>query len=197
LQAQLSLHTEAGIKSYEKVLRHFEDQNQNNAIRQSSVLILFYEKNGTTYLPLIKRHEYEGAHSGQISLPGGKVEPTDVDEFETALRETEEEIGINRKDIHLLGKLSPVYIAPSRFWVQVILGYHRNTPSFLPDAHEVASIIEFPLHQLKDKTSIEERKVIRTPEFSMNAPGYAYKEHFIWGATAMMLTELNFLLTRQ
>ncbi|MDB5255624.1 MAG: pyrophosphohydrolase [Chitinophagaceae bacterium] len=192
--AQLGLYSDQGLKDYEKHLQNFEQESDKNPTRQSSVLILLYEKDGQVLIPLIQRPEYEGVHSGQIALPGGKAEPEDQDVRATALRETREEIGVTAEQITVLGTLTSVYIPPSRFWVNVVLGYSESVPVFIPDQREVASVIEFPLDHLADPKHIEEREVIRAQQWKMNAPGYAYQGHFIWGATAMILTELRELL---
>ena len=92
-RAQLGLYSAQGLKEYENHLKNFDPDTESNT-RQSSVLILLYEKEGQVFIPLIQRPEYEGVHSGQIALPGGKVEPSDPDILATALRETHEEIGI-------------------------------------------------------------------------------------------------------
>jgi 8-oxo-dGTP pyrophosphatase MutT (NUDIX family) len=193
-EAQLSLMSVKNLQEYEKRFKELEKGYDIHTARQSSVLILLYEKEGTVFLPLIKRPEYEGVHSGQIAFPGGKVEPDDTDVEATALRETFEEIGVPSDQIIILGKLTPVFIPPSRFWVNVVLGYATNIPDFIPDNHEVAQLIEFPLDHLWKVGNLEERTVTSSPNWKMNAPGYLYQEHFIWGATSMILTELRELI---
>jgi 8-oxo-dGTP pyrophosphatase MutT (NUDIX family) len=188
-KVQLGLYSPQGLKEYENHLKNFAPASEQNT-RQSSVLILLYEKDGQVFFPLIQRPEYEGVHSGQIALPGGKVEPSDKDNTATALRETSEEIGIAAEHIKVLGQLTKVFIPPSRFWVNVVIGYSQNIPAFIPDKLEVASVIEFPLDHLEQPEFIEEREVMRT-QWKMTAPGYVFQEHFIWGATAMILTELR------
>lgn len=194
---QLGLYSPQGLTDYEKHLQNFELESDKNPSRQSSVLILLYEKDGQLYLPLIQRPEYDGVHSGQIALPGGKVEPEDLDVVATALRETQEEIGISPEHITLLGVLTPVFIPPSRFWVNVILGYTEQLPDFVPDPREVASVIEFPVNHLQQPLFIEEREVMRSPQWKMKAPGYVFEGHFIWGATSMILTELRELVKNE
>jgi 8-oxo-dGTP pyrophosphatase MutT (NUDIX family) len=194
--AQLGLYSEQGLKDYEKHLLNFEQESDKNPSRQSSVLILLYEKDGQVMIPLIQRPEYDGVHSGQIALPGGKAEPEDQDVIATALRETREEIGITSDQITVLGSLTSVYIPPSRFWVNVVLAYSQSISIFIPDQREVASVIEFPLEHLANPEYIEEREVIRSKQWKMRAPGYSYQSHFIWGATAMILTELRELIEK-
>jgi 8-oxo-dGTP pyrophosphatase MutT (NUDIX family) len=192
-EAQLGLYSSQGLEEYKRHIKNFDPDTDSNT-RQSSVLILLYEKEGKIYFPLIRRPEYEGVHSGQIALPGGKVEASDPDILATALRETQEEIGIPPEQIQTLGVLTPVFIPPSRFWVNVVVGYSSSLPAFIPDQREVAEVIEYPLYQLQEIDSIEEREVLRAQQWKMRAPGYVYQDHFIWGATSMILTELRELI---
>lgn len=192
-EAQLGLYSSQGLEEYKNHIKNFDPDTESNT-RQSSVLILLYEKEGKVYFPLIRRPEYEGVHSGQIALPGGKVEASDPDILATALRETQEEIGIPPEHIQTLGVLTPVFIPPSRFWVNVVVGYSNSLPAFIPDQREVAEVIEYPLDQLQEISFIEEREVIRAQQWKMRAPGYVYQDHFIWGATSMILTELRELV---
>lgn len=193
-ESQFSMFSNQARSDYEAREKIHEKINNNTPAKQSSVLILLYEKEGQLYIPLIKRASYDGVHSGQIALPGGKVEPTDIDIIATALRETEEEIGVSSEGIIILGKLSPVFIPPSNFCVNVVLAYTSTIPQFTLDTHEVAELIELPLTQLEDLSSIEERDVMSSSTWRMKAPGYVYQEHFVWGATAMVLSELKALL---
>lgn len=190
--AQLSLHTEKGLMDYEKMMQAAD----LNASRQSSVLILLYEEDGQVFFPLIKRPEYEGVHSGQMGLPGGKMEPEDKDIIETALRETYEEIGIAGDNIKILGTLTSLFIPPSRFWVNVVVGYCEGKPSFKPDPREVAVLIPIPINQLVNGIPVEERPVKGSSTLKMKAPGYVFEEYFIWGATSMILSEFRALINQ-
>jgi 8-oxo-dGTP pyrophosphatase MutT (NUDIX family) len=189
---QLSLYSETWLRDYESRIKEFEDRN--TPTKQSSVIILLYQLNNEIYFPLIKRPIYSGVHSGQIGLPGGKNDPNDKDMIETALRECEEEIGIEKSEIHVLGTLTPVFIPPSLFWVNVVLGYTKSNPIFKLDSREVAQLIEFPLMELLKEENIEFQEVVTTGFGKMKMPGYVYKDHFIWGATSMILTELKDLI---
>jgi len=190
-KAQLSLFSDQGLSEYKNRFQKYEQEVDPATTRQSGVMIMLYEKEGKIYFPLIERPVYDGVHSGQVALPGGKKEESDADIIETALRETFEEVGIEKSGIQILGTLTPVYIPPSRFWVNVVVGYYTEVPSFTPDAREVASVIEFPLDRLFEENNYEERGVITSGSLTMKAPGYIYQDFFIWGATSMILGELR------
>jgi 8-oxo-dGTP pyrophosphatase MutT (NUDIX family) len=164
-------------------------ENPNNPARPGGVMILLYPKNGEIYLPLTKRPSYQGAHSGQVSFPGGKVESEDVDLIATALRETEEEIGVKQSEISVLGQLSELFIIASNFKVYPSLGLMQFTPQFIPDPYEVESVLEVPLQQLWDKSrqGIQEMHFGR---YTIHSPYFEIEGHKVWGATAMMLSEL-------
>jgi 8-oxo-dGTP pyrophosphatase MutT (NUDIX family) len=193
-KAQLSLFSGSVLEEHIKRLKSYDVDSLRSTARQSSVLILLYEHNGEVFLPLIQRPVYDGVHSGQIALPGGKQEPSDIDEIETALREAYEEIGVDKTAIEVLGQLTPVYIPPSNFLVNVVLGYAKVNPSFVLDRLEVEKLIAFPLSSLVTEKLEKQREVRTSSEFKMNTVGYLYEDHFIWGATSMMLSELRSLV---
>jgi len=155
-----------------------------------SVLILLYEENGSIKFPLIKRPTYTGAHSGQVSLPGGKVE-FDEDVFQAALREAEEEIGVNRKDIQTIGRLSDFNVIPSNFLVAPIIASIEYVPRFVPDAHEVEKIIHADLRDLLSDDAIKESEILAAGLYKMMAPHFLIDQEIVWGATAMMLNEFR------
>ncbi|MCC5928677.1 MAG: CoA pyrophosphatase [Cyclobacteriaceae bacterium] len=169
--------------------RHVPDPNELRPARHGAVLLLLYEKNGEIYFPLIQRPEYDGVHGGQVSLPGGKVEDGDVSLDFTALRETEEEIGVPAADVEILGKLSDLYIWVSHFHVHPFVGKIDYVPNFIPDPHEVAQLIETPLLQLTDSSS-RTQFLFKRGEFSLEAPCFDLQNKPVWGATAMILSEL-------
>ncbi|OIP01271.1 MAG: hypothetical protein AUJ98_05100 [Bacteroidetes bacterium CG2_30_33_31] len=160
--------------------------------RNSSVLLLLYQKNGSLNIPFIKRSVYEGVHSGQISLPGGKHENFDVDFKATALREANEEIGIISADVQILGQISDLYIPPSNFRVKVFVGYLPYQPMLIPDKKEVQKIIEIPL------VDIFKDDIIKSKVFYVSSYGIERKSPYfdlcgveIWGATAMIISEFR------
>lgn len=167
--------------------------NHKRPPRPSGVLILLYEEEGRVRFPLIKRADYVGAHGGQISLPGGKAE-TGENVVETALRECEEEIGVNREAVHVLGKLSDFLVTPSNFLVTPVVGYVTSPPVFVPDPYEVAGIIEAQLAHLVDDEYLKEKEIVAAGKYRMRAPHFELENEVVWGATAMMLSELRVVL---
>jgi 8-oxo-dGTP pyrophosphatase MutT (NUDIX family) len=162
--------------------------------KKSAVLLLFYPEASGVYFPLIKRPSYPGAHSGQVSFPGGKVEPSDPDLVYTALREAEEEIGIDAGKVEVVGRLTDLYIPTSNFLVSPILGFLNETPRFVPEAREVDRIIPTAMSmighpQIRQRTlvPIGEGRHLETPYFALDG-------EVVWGATAMILSELLQLL---
>jgi 8-oxo-dGTP pyrophosphatase MutT (NUDIX family) len=161
--------------------------------KRGSVLILLYEENGRIKFPLIKRPTYPGAHSGQVSLPGGKLEG-DEDLFQAALRESEEEIGVKKNDIQVIGKLSDFNVIPSNFLVSPVVAYINYIPRFIPDPHEVERIIYADLIELLSEDSIKEKEILAADIYPMIAPHFLIEEEIVWGATAMMLNELRVVI---
>ncbi|MBS1630219.1 MAG: CoA pyrophosphatase [Bacteroidetes bacterium] len=162
--------------------------------RNSAVLQLLYPLNGTWNLALIRRVEDGGAHSGQISFPGGRFEPEDKSFDRTALRETEEEIGIPHQAPELLGALTPIYIPVSHFLVHPFVAWLEQRPQFIASPDEVTEVIETPLNELFDpRNKIE--TIVRPPshpDLSIQVPAYRLSnDRIVWGATAMMLAEME------
>jgi 8-oxo-dGTP pyrophosphatase MutT (NUDIX family) len=158
----------------------------------SAVLVLFYPKEKNIMLVLILRPAYPGVHSKQIGLPGGKLEDADEGLVHAALRETEEEIGVPVPSVHILGRLTELYIPPSNFLVHPFIGYCPHRPAFKRDPNEVEEIVEVALSELMDEQSISTKKVIASGTgLEMEVPAYELQGHIVWGATAMMLCELK------
>ena len=159
--------------------------------RKSAVLILLFPDHGKLKTVLIKRSEYDGVHSGQVSFPGGKFENTDSNFEATALRETNEEIGVDPVNIEIIGQLTDFYIPPSNFLVKVFVGYTTNKPEYIPDSKEVQSVVEVDLDEFYHAGNISEKEFFSTSRREkIIAPCYSIKGLEIWGATAMMLSEL-------
>lgn len=158
-----------------------------------SVLLLFYPKEAQVYFPLMLRPDYDGVHGGQISLPGGKKEEQDKDYVATAVRETEEEIGVISKDITILGKLSTLYVMASDIMVEPVVGYTSHTPLFNPNPYEVQAIVESSVVELMDD-SIVKIKDMHVRGYDLKAPYFDIGGQVVWGATAMMLNEFKHIL---
>ncbi|WP_215225747.1 NUDIX hydrolase [Echinicola shivajiensis] len=167
----------------------FANQNVKNA-RKGAVMILLYRGKDGCMVPFIKRPEYEGNHSGQVSFPGGKWEEDDINLQETALRETEEEIGVDKNQINIIGKMSNLYIPPSNFLVTPYIGFSEKTPNFKPDPREVSRIIHSDFAALIDQKNIKETSFKLASGFNLKAPYFDIEKEVVWGATAMILGEL-------
>ena len=169
-------------------------ENSDKAVK-SAVLFLLIPDLISYSTVLIERNIYPGAHSGQISLPGGKYEQSDLSLEVTALRETHEEIGVSRDKIKILGSLTKLYIPVSNFIIQPFIGLLEDDPVFTPEPKEVQSIIKINLNKLFSK---ENRKIktFSRDEHSITAPYYEANGFHIWGATAMILSELGDVLKR-
>lgn len=162
--------------------------------RKSAVLILLYLKHHEPHITLIQRPVYDGAHSGQIAFPGGKVEKEDTSIVHTALREANEEVGIITNDVDVLGQLTDVYIPVSNFLVSPIIGSIDYAPNFIPEPAEVADIIEMNVSYLTATEKLIPQKLTLSTGLKIEVPTFQYQQKTIWGATALMLNELRWLL---
>jgi len=163
--------------------------------KKAAVMALVYPKHGLWHTALMQRPESPYAHSKQVSFPGGGLENSDAGLMAAALRETEEEFGINRSNIQVLGALSELYIFVSNYLVAPYVGYLPEAPTFTPDPYEVAEIIEIPLHYLLEQER-KKRTTIKTSSGYVlkDVPYYHLEEKVVWGATAMMLSEWEHVL---
>ncbi|WP_177765900.1 NUDIX hydrolase [Flavobacterium sp. I3-2] len=173
-------------------LKYYENYDYSiHNPRKSAVLSLFYPKDTQTYLLLIVRSEYVGVHSAQISFPGGKMEIFDSTLQETALRETEEEVGISRDKIEIIKPFSELYIPPSNFLVSPFMGITTETIIPKIDTREVSHILELPIHDLLDNRLISNVKMTTSYANEIEVPAFIISEHIVWGATAMILSEIK------
>ena len=159
-------------------------------------MLLLIPHQGDLAIPFIKRTNVGKYHGGQIALPGGKTEPGDGNSLHTALRECEEEIGVTSKEVTVIGELSDVYIPLSNFNITPFVGTIPEMPNFVLSKNEVEKVIIIPLKDLlddKNKTS----QVLYRQEQKIIAPGYKIGENFIWGATAMMIAELEAMVKNE
>jgi 8-oxo-dGTP pyrophosphatase MutT (NUDIX family) len=169
-------------------------ENKNPKI--AAVMMLFYPKNGKTHLVLIVRNSYEGVHSAQIAFPGGKYEIDDLNFENTALRETYEEIGISPDFMEIIKPFTQLFIPPSNFMVHPFMGICKEEITFMPDENEVAKIIELPLSNFLDDTIIVNVNMSTSYANEIMVPAFKIEEHIVWGATAMMLSELKDVLKK-
>lgn len=181
---------EAQVKMAPKPIdeRRFKE-NPIRPPRLGGVMVLLYPDQHGIHIPLMKRPEYDGAHSGQVSFPGGKLENVDTDLIDTALRETHEEIGVPREQIEVLGNLSELFIIASNFKVLPTVGVVREKPKFIPDPIEVEDVLPMAINALNDY-SIRKVKEMRFPPYTIFSPYFDVRGEVVWGATAMMLSEL-------
>ncbi len=161
--------------------------------RPGSVLILLYQDGDQIKFPLTIRPDYLGAHGGQISFPGGKAEEGE-DAIETALREAEEEIGIKRNEIKVIGSLSEFFVVPSNFLVKPIVAFAETKPAFVADPIEVVRIIEGSLEDIMREDAVLTKEILAAKLYSMMAPHFEIEGEIVWGATAMMLNEFRLVI---
>lgn len=167
-------------------------QKQLQQAKRAGVMALFYPDSlNETKLVLILRKTYKGVHSAQISFPGGKVEPNDKSIEETAIRETFEEVGVPISNIKVVRPLSQVYIPPSNFCVQPFLGVLESVPNFIKEEAEVEQIIEVKLRDVLNDANLISKTLKTSYSASMEVPAFKLNGFVVWGATAMMLSEVK------
>jgi 8-oxo-dGTP pyrophosphatase MutT (NUDIX family) len=157
--------------------------------REAAALALFYPQDDDLRLLLTVRSKTLARHSGEVSLPGGAVDPDDGNLVATALRETREELGISPAAVEVWGQLSTVYIAASNFLLTPMVGFLPTSPRLSPCSLEIEEVFSVPLGQLLDPATVveEEWTIDGTP---MIVPYFALHGHKVWGATALVLSEL-------
>jgi 8-oxo-dGTP pyrophosphatase MutT (NUDIX family) len=165
--------------------------------RESAVGIVLHPFNNSIHCILIRRPSYEGAHSGQISFPGGKRDLDDIDLEYTARRECREEIALPHEHADLIHPLTEVFIPVSKFSVQPYVFFTDNLPELTPDDREVEEIISFDVFDLLRHEKIPTTSIPINSGFTMkDVPYFDIHGHIVWGATAMMLAEMRALLKR-
>jgi 8-oxo-dGTP pyrophosphatase MutT (NUDIX family) len=170
-------------------------RNAGADARQASVLMLLFPAGDSVHTLFMQRPEYDGVHSGQISFPGGKSEPSDADAVATAYREASEETGIDPGLVELLGVLTPLFIPVSNMVVTPVVAWASEKPSFRHHEDEVAFLFEGDLRSFVNEPLIKEKPFpVRGAMISVRY--FDYEGHVIWGATAMMLNELLELIRR-
>lgn len=158
--------------------------------RDGSVLAHIFPIDNEPYLTFIRRIDDGKAHSGQIAFPGGKKDETDIDLFETAVREAFEEIGLLRKEINLIGSLSNLYIPVSRYMVQPFISFGLNQPDFKINKDEVQEVIPLRIKDLSNPEIISTKQIKTFEGIIRDVPCFVLNDITIWGATAMMVSEI-------
>jgi len=162
--------------------------------RPGAVLLLIYPgADGAINFPLIKRPDYIGAHAGQVSFPGGKAEAGETT-IQTALREAQEEIGVDPSEVNVIGVLSNFFVMPSNFMVTPVVGYMNERPTFVPDKIEVVRVLEGDINRLMPDAAITTSEIVVAKTYKLMAPHFLIDNEIVWGATAMMLNEFRYLL---
>jgi len=165
--------------------------------RLGAVMALIYPVNNEPYLLFIERPVYDGVHSGQIAFPGGRIEKKDASYLEAALRETKEEIGIDPHKISVVGALSNVFVFASNFMVYPFVGVLQEPPLLILEEKEVASTLQIPLNTFLQPGIIKEKPIKNALGFTLMAPYYDLQGKVLWGATAMMVSELAAIIQRE
>jgi 8-oxo-dGTP pyrophosphatase MutT (NUDIX family) len=189
-EAQLRMVAHAARKGY------LEAPPEAN---QAGVLALLYPKQEEWHIVLIERGSSNpnDRHRGQISFPGGRYEEQDKDLSHTALREAEEEVGVNAGSVQLLGGLTDLYIPVSNFRVAPYVGFTETTPRFVPQESEVQGIVEVPVRELIRPDNLKMKDLIIREGFTLRqVPYFHLMNKVVWGATAMMLSELVEVIKR-
>ena len=163
---------------------------------EAGVLALLYPKKDIAHMAFILRKTYKGVHSNQIGFPGGRVEPEDQSLLETALRETEEEIGVHAESIQTIQSLTDLYIPPSNFLVHPFLGYVDYSPEFILQESEVEQLLEIPLADCLDESKIKHEIINASYAKQIEVPAFNFDGQIVWGATAMILSEIREIFKR-
>jgi 8-oxo-dGTP pyrophosphatase MutT (NUDIX family) len=203
LQRALLLESLPGQQAHFKMAHAVRraDVDPNPAeVKNAAVLITLFEKNPDDWhIVFIRRgsgHEKD-KHGGQIAFPGGKAELSDRDLMFTALREAEEETAMDLTAIDVLGELTPLYITVSKFLVHPFVAYSYKVPELVRQQSEVEEILEFPLDAFRNGNSTTETRINLGSGIVLNhVPAFDIQGHLIWGATAMIMSELLEVLDR-
>lgn len=176
--------------------RQWQFKHEQTA-RQAATLLLLYEKPGGIICTALMQRTKDGyAHGGQISFPGGRKDPNDADHFATALRETEEEFGVPRESVQVLGKLTDLYIPASNNMIFPVVGCLHTEAVFAPNKAEVEQVIEVPLSYLQQSDIVKQTVLRPYLDLDLDVPYFDVYGHIVWGATAMLLSEFLEVMER-
>ncbi len=175
-------------------LRYSQQKIEASKPKKAGVLSLFYpnDENKTHFL-LTLRASYNGKHSSQISFPGGKIEGNDKNLKDAALREAYEEVGVIKEDVQVIRETTDVYIPPSNFLATPFIAYANKRPDFTKN-YEVAALIEVSVEDLLNDANITSTVMTTSYMEKIEVPCFKLNDYIVWGATAMMLSEIKELL---
>ena len=163
--------------------------DQPDSARQAAALILLYPGEHGPSFPLTVRRDDLPQHPGQISFPGGGLDPGE-DPAMGALREAHEEIGIDPADVRIIGALSPLWVVVSNFVMRTFIGVTDHRPEFRAAPREVAHLIETPVAWVRDPSRVASEQRMRGG-IMVNFPYFDFDGHRVWGATGMVLSEMR------
>ena len=175
--------------------RKLKPVTSDTSVYQSGVLLTLFPDNGELFTCFIRRPETMKNHAGQISFPGGRQEKQDPDLIATALRESQEEVGLIPSEIDILGRLSPLYVPVSNFFISPVVGWSDSKPGFQINHNEVDDLILVPVNELLAPDAIQ-TTTIETNQGSREVPCFRFNGHIIWGATAMIFSEFREILKK-
>jgi 8-oxo-dGTP pyrophosphatase MutT (NUDIX family) len=175
------------MASSDRMIKNFPRTPGKDA-RIAAVLILLFPDNGSVCTIFMQRHNYDGVHGGQISFPGGKAESSDENIIETAIREANEETGVDPATISVIGTLTPLFIPVSNMIVTPVIGWTKKKPVFNHQVEEVVFLFEANIKRLLDP-SIVRSKPFNIRGEMIDVKYFDYEGNVIWGATAMILHE--------
>lgn len=177
--------------------KHLEKRvlEKEKKVKKAAVMALFYPNHlNEAMLVLILRNSYKGVHSAQIGFPGGKIELEDSSIEAAALRETEEEIGVSQNLVQVIRPMSPIYIPPSNFLVYPFLGMAHQNLKFKKQDDEVQDVIQVRVADFLSSNNVVNTLVPTSYKVEVEVPAFRLNNHIVWGATAMMLSEIKVVL---
>jgi len=170
-------------------IQELQNLQKQDEPRKSAVLALFYPSDESIKLVFIKRPVDDTVHSGQIAFPGGRYEEEDENMEATAIRESWEEVGLEPKLVNIIGNLSKLYIPPSNYDVFPFVGYTKEKPNFVCN-DEVDLLLEFDFEELSMPSTLTKKDIHTRQGKTVEVPCFIIDGHIIWGATAMIVSEL-------
>ena len=188
-----------GIKGHQLLMPSYRNSLKLETVasknpKRAGVLVHLFEGVDGIEVLLMKRPEYDGTHSGQISFPGGKFEEGDHTLENTAYREAFEEVGLRKEELLSIGALSWIYIPPSNFYVEPYVTYSPALPELVLEEKEVSYTLSIPLTRICDRSILRDAEVM-TKYGTSSVPAFHWQGEVIWGATAMILGELSALFS--